>query len=174
MWFLDSGCLRHMTGDISLFTNFTQKNKGFVTYGDNNKGIILCKCSVGNPSSTTISDVILVEGFKQSLLSIIQLCDKDYKITFTNSCCIIEHNEKKDYLVKGLRVNNIYMLTLNDVSLTSTKCLVTMSEDSWLWHKLLAHVNFDKQSGFKRSSYQLPKIKFSKTTYVMHAKWENK
>ncbi|KAI5387532.1 hypothetical protein KIW84_073585 [Lathyrus oleraceus] len=59
MWFLDSGCLRHMTGDISLFIDFVPKNKGFVTYGDNNNEAILGKGSVGNPSSTTSSNVML-------------------------------------------------------------------------------------------------------------------
>ncbi|XP_050889936.1 uncharacterized protein LOC127095266 [Lathyrus oleraceus] len=35
--FLDSGCSRHMMGDISLFIDFKAKKKGYVTYGDNNK-----------------------------------------------------------------------------------------------------------------------------------------
>ena len=131
-----------MTGDISLFIDFKAKKKGFVTYGDNNKGAILGKGSVGNPSTTTISDVHLVEGLKHNLLSISQLCDKGYKVTFTNTCCIIESTEK-DIVFKGIRVNNIYMFDLFDVSLTSTKCLVTLNDDSWLWHRRLAHVNFD-------------------------------
>ena len=40
-----------MTGDISLFIDFKAKKKKFVTYGDNNKGAILGKGSVGNPST---------------------------------------------------------------------------------------------------------------------------
>src|SRR3954464_15770969 len=35
-----------MTGDISLFVEFQAKKKGFVTYGDNNRGAILGKGSV--------------------------------------------------------------------------------------------------------------------------------
>ena len=92
-----------MTGDISLFIDFKAKKKGFVTYGDNNKGAILGKGSVGNPSITTISNVHLVEGLKHNLLSISQLCDKGYKVTFTNTCCIIE-NTKKYIVFKGIRV----------------------------------------------------------------------
>src|SRR4051812_39401699 len=46
LWFLDSGCSRHMTGDISLFVEFQAKKKGYVTYGDNNRGAILGKGSV--------------------------------------------------------------------------------------------------------------------------------
>lgn len=67
-----------------------EKKKGFVTYGDNNKGSIFGKGSVGKPPSTTISGILLVEGLKHDLLSISQLCKKGYKITFTNSCCMIE------------------------------------------------------------------------------------
>lgn len=96
-----------MKGEISLFIDIMPKKKGFVTFRDNKKGEILGKDSVDNPSSTTISNVILIEGLKHNLLSISQLCDKGYKITFTNSCFIIEHIEKKDYSFKGLRVNNI-------------------------------------------------------------------
>ena len=99
-----------MTGDISLFFDFVAKKKGFFNYGDNNKGAILGKGSVGNPSSTTISDVLLVDGLKHNLISISQLCDKGYNVSFSKEFCIIEHNDKKDDVFKGLRVNNVYML----------------------------------------------------------------
>ena len=58
-----------MTDDISLFIDFMPKKKSFFTYGEKNKGSILVKCSVGNPSSTTISDVMLVEGLKHNLVA---------------------------------------------------------------------------------------------------------
>ncbi|XP_050908751.1 uncharacterized protein LOC127122457 [Lathyrus oleraceus] len=111
-WFLDSGSSRHMTGEISLFIDFKAKKRGYVSYGNNNKGEILGKGSVGNPYTITISDVNLVEGLKHNILSISQLCDKGYKVTFTNTSCIIEHNDKKDIVFKGVIVNKIYMLNL--------------------------------------------------------------
>ena len=70
IWFIDSGRSRHMMGEISLFIDFTPKKKGFGIYKDNNKGATPGKGSVGNSSSTNISDVILVEGPKNNLLSI--------------------------------------------------------------------------------------------------------
>lgn len=153
-----------MTGDISLFINFKAKNKGYVTYDDNNKGAILARGSVGNPYTITISDVNLVEGLKYNLLSISQLCDKGYKVTFTNTCCIIEHDDKKDIVFKGVRVNNVYMLNLIEVPLTSLKCLVALNDNSWLWHRRLAHVNFDLLNKVvsKDLVVGLPKIKLSK------------
>lgn len=37
MWYLHSGCLRHMTGDAKQFSSLSSKTNGHVTYGDNNK-----------------------------------------------------------------------------------------------------------------------------------------
>lgn len=103
-------------GVISLLIDFVSNKKGFITYGDNNKGEILGKGSVGNPSSTTISDVMLVDGVKHNLLSISQLYDKGFKVTYTNTCFLFEHNENKDCMFKGFRFNNTYILNLDDVS----------------------------------------------------------
>ncbi|KAF1885917.1 hypothetical protein Lal_00049321, partial [Lupinus albus] len=75
-WYLDSGCSRHMTGDRSNFLDLSLKGKGYVTYGDNNKGKILGTGTVGNSSHTQIENVLYVEGLEHNLLSISQLCDK--------------------------------------------------------------------------------------------------
>ncbi|XP_050876013.1 uncharacterized protein LOC127079673 [Lathyrus oleraceus] len=50
MWFIDSGCSRHMMGEVSLFIDFTPKKKGFVIYKDNNKGATPGKGSVDDYS----------------------------------------------------------------------------------------------------------------------------
>ena len=34
LWYLDSGCSRHMTRDKSLFKTFKEKEDSFVTFGD--------------------------------------------------------------------------------------------------------------------------------------------
>ena len=40
LWYLDSGCLRHMTGDRSLFKTLESKKGGNVTFGDGSKSQI--------------------------------------------------------------------------------------------------------------------------------------
>src|SRR3954470_20313966 len=45
-----------MTGDISLFVEFHAKKKGYVTYGDNNRGAILGKGSVGPSTEDIVKD----------------------------------------------------------------------------------------------------------------------
>nr|AAR96003.1 retrotransposon-like protein [Musa acuminata] len=84
-WYLDSGCSRHMTGDPSQFSKLTSIDEGYVTFGDNNKGKIIGKGTIGNKSNFFIEDVLLVDGLKHNLLSISQLCDKGYIVKFESN-----------------------------------------------------------------------------------------
>ena len=58
MWYLNSGCSKHMTGDKSEFVNFILKQEGHVTYGDNNKGKILGRGTIGDKNNFLIHNPI--------------------------------------------------------------------------------------------------------------------
>jgi len=75
-WYFDSGFSKHMIGDLTKFTSLKLKAEGHIIYGDNNRGRILGRGIVGTRSSTTIENVLYLEGLRHSLLSISQLCDK--------------------------------------------------------------------------------------------------
>jgi len=104
-WYIDSGCSKHMTGDVSKFTTISPKKSGHVTYGDNNKGKIIGVGKIGTSSSTPIENVLLVKGLKHSLLSVSQLCDKGYKVSFDSEKCVIKHEHDKDIEHIGFREN---------------------------------------------------------------------
>jgi len=70
LWYLDSHCSKHMTGDASLLTNLNGKYEGFVTCVDDNRGKILVRRDIDDKDSLIINDVLLVEGLKHNLLSI--------------------------------------------------------------------------------------------------------
>ena len=80
-----------MTGYASKFIDISPKKSGHVTYGDNNKGRILGVEKIGTNSSTSIENVLLVDGLKHSLLSVSQLCDKGYLVSFDSHNCVIEN-----------------------------------------------------------------------------------
>ena len=121
-----------MTGDKSKFSSLIPRSKGFVTYRDNNKGKILSIGTIGTPLFTTIDNTLCVEGLKHNLLSISQLCDKDLTVIFNKKMCIVEDKNTHEVKLKGKRVNNIYMLSLDDPSL-KLKCLVANNHnDAWL------------------------------------------
>jgi len=123
LWYLDSGCSRHMTGDKTKFAKLELKEEGFVTYGDNNKGRILTNGVIGNGSCFNIKNVLLVEGLKHNLVSISQLCDKGFKVMFEPNSCLI-YDAHGSIVLIGKRVNNIYIyLTCIMHHLASIVCL---------------------------------------------------
>jgi hypothetical protein len=142
-WYLDSGCSKHMTGDKTKFSSFTPKDGGYVTYGDNNKGKILGTGKVGKTSSTSIDNVLYVEGLKHNLLSISQLCDKGNEVIFNSYSCSIISKENNSIKFMGHRINNVYMISLDDISSNDAQCFITKEEESWLWHKRIAHIHMD-------------------------------
>jgi len=160
-WYLDSGCSKHMTGDLAQFTDLKLKAKGHVTYGDNNHGRILGRGNVGTKGSTLIENVLYVEGLEHSLLSIIQLCDKGYHINFETNKCTISNEASGKELFTGKRVNNIYLLnTMHKCS--ENECLLPKDDESWIWHRRLAHIHTNHLNKLKSKELVsgLPNIKF--------------
>lgn len=70
---------------------------------------------MGNQSTITIENMLLVKGLKHNLLSIDQLCDKGYSIVFDTLSYGIEHKTSNDLVFKCSRIENVYMLDLDDV-----------------------------------------------------------
>ena len=75
LWYLDSGCSRHMTGKRSFFKIFESKKGGNVTFGDGSKSHIKGKRIISLPRLLDIANVLYVEGLKVNLMSISQICD---------------------------------------------------------------------------------------------------
>lgn len=119
-----------MMGDASIFIKFDEKETSHIMYGDNTKGEILGEGVVRNSSIITIEGVLLVKGLKHNLLSISLLCDKEYYVVFNTLSCLIEYKASKDSMFKGSRIDDIYILDLDNVSMLGAKCLVTKSDDS--------------------------------------------
>ena len=140
---MDSGCSRHMTGDKTKFTTLAPKDGGFVTFGDNSKGKIIGIGSISKPSNVVIDNVLLVDGLKHNLLSISQLCDLGHKVIFEKSHCIIHCISENKTILMGQRQNNVYMIDLNSSVDNEVKCLVTINDNGWLWHRRLGHASLD-------------------------------
>jgi len=161
MWYLDNGCCKRMTRDKSKFVKINFKQEGHVTYGDNNKGKILGRGTIKDKNNFLVHDVLYVEGLKHSL-SISQLCDKGYQVTFKpNSCEICLPNSKEVVLI-GKRINNVYLLYI--FSPTSIGCFLSKHDESWLWHRRIAHIHMHHLNKLisKDLVIGLPKLKFEK------------
>ena len=150
-----------MTGDLTKLTSLKLKVEEHVTYGDNNRGRILGRGTIGAGSSTTIENVLYVKGLRHSLLSISQLCDKGYKLNFKSNGCTISHESSGKVLFTGKRVNNIYFLGILETD-SENECLLSKSDESWLWHRRLAHIHTNHLNKLKSKDLVsgLPNIKF--------------
>nr|GFA46928.1 integrase, catalytic region, zinc finger, CCHC-type, peptidase aspartic, catalytic [Tanacetum cinerariifolium] len=92
LWYLDSGCSKHMTGDRSQLINFVQKFLGTVKFGNDHVDKIMGygDYQIGN---VMISRVYYVEGLGHNLFSVGQFCDSDLEVAFRQHTCFIRNFE---------------------------------------------------------------------------------
>nr|GFA84615.1 integrase, catalytic region, zinc finger, CCHC-type, peptidase aspartic, catalytic [Tanacetum cinerariifolium] len=142
LWYLDSGCSKHMTDDRSQLINFVQKFLGTVKFGNDHVEKIM---GYGDYQirNVTISRVYYVEGLGHNLFSVGQFCDSDLEVAFHQHTCFIRNLDGVD-LLTGSRGNNLYTLSLQDMMASSPICLLSKASKtkSWLWHHRLSHLNF--------------------------------
>ncbi|KAJ9538735.1 hypothetical protein OSB04_031468 [Centaurea solstitialis] len=140
IWYLDSGCSRHMTGSKSVLSNYREEKGPAVTFGGNGKGQTRGYGTLTN-GVTTFKRVAYVEGLMHNLLSISQLCDKNHKVSFSKKKCKVK-NKRKEVILTGVRHADIYIINMN--TSTDNFCFVSRasSDTNWLWHKRLSHLNF--------------------------------
>nr|GEZ60438.1 hypothetical protein [Tanacetum cinerariifolium] len=117
IFIVDSGCSKHMTGNIKLLTNFVEKFLGMMKFGNDQIASILGYGDLVQ-GTVIIKRVNYVEGLNHNLFSVGQFCDTDLEVAFRKSTCYIRD-------LKG-----------NDL-------LTTTSSQAWLWHRRLSHLNFD-------------------------------
>ena len=70
LWYLDSGCSRHMTENKRLFKTLFEGKIGIVTFGDGSKSVIRGIGIVDIPGLSVFKYVWYVDGLKANLLSI--------------------------------------------------------------------------------------------------------
>ncbi|GJT96666.1 retrovirus-related pol polyprotein from transposon TNT 1-94 [Tanacetum coccineum] len=164
LWYLDSGCSKHMTGDRSQLTNFVHKFLGTVKFGNDQIAKIMGygDYQIGN---ITISRVYYVEGLGHNLFSVGQFCDSDLEVAFRKHTCFVRNLEGVD-LLSGSRETNLYTLSIGDMMASSPICLLSKASKtkSWLWHRRLSHLNFGAINHLAKHGLVrgLPKLKFEK------------
>ncbi|GJW40962.1 putative ribonuclease H-like domain-containing protein [Tanacetum coccineum] len=164
LWCVDSGCSKHMTGNLKLLINFVWKFLGTVRFGNDHVAAILGFGDLqwGN---ILITRVYFVEGLGHNLFSVGQFCDSDLEVAFRRNSCFVRNLDGVD-LLKGNRSTNLYTINLHEMASASPICLMARatSTKSWLWHQRLSHLNFDTINDLAKNDLVtgLPKFKYHK------------
>ena len=100
-----------------MSTEFQKQKSGKVTFKNNGRGNMLSIGKIGKNPTSSIDNVYLIDGLKYNLLSISQLYDKGNCVWFDESQCVIENARSNDILLHGSRLDNVYAINLNHISL---------------------------------------------------------
>nr|GEW09020.1 ribonuclease H-like domain-containing protein [Tanacetum cinerariifolium] len=110
---IDSGCLRHMTGNTSYLSDFKELNGVYVAFGGNPKGGKISKKGKIRIVKLDFNDVYFVKEFKFNIFSVLQMCDKKNSVLFTDTECLVLYPEFKlpdenQVLLRIPRETNMY------------------------------------------------------------------
>ncbi|GKA85942.1 ribonuclease H-like domain-containing protein [Tanacetum coccineum] len=147
---IDSGCSRHMTGNMSYLTDFEEIDGGYVAFGGNPKGGKITGRGTIKTGNLDFENVYFVRELKFNLFSVSQMCDKKNSVLFNDTECIVlspnfKLTDESHVLLKVPRKNNMYSVDLkNIVPKGGLTCLFAKatSDESKLWHGRLGYVNF--------------------------------
>nr|GEZ60764.1 retrovirus-related Pol polyprotein from transposon TNT 1-94 [Tanacetum cinerariifolium] len=146
LFIVESGCSKHMTGNLKLLINFVEKFLGTVKFRNDQIAPIL---SYGD----------LVQG----------------AVTIKRkSMCYIRDLKGND-LLTGSRGTDLYSITLQDTFSPNPICLMAKATSSqeWLWHRRLSYLNFDTINLLSKNDIVigLPKLNYT-WTYFLRSKDE--
>ncbi|GJS01526.1 putative ribonuclease H-like domain-containing protein [Tanacetum coccineum] len=153
----DSGCSRHMTGNISYLSEFEPYDGGYVSFGHGGgkitgKGII-------KTGKLEFENVYFVKELKYNLFSVSQICDNKNSVLFTDSECLVLGKDFKvddsHVLLRTPRQHNMYSIDLNNiVPHKNLTCLIAKAsvDESMMWHRRLGHLNFKTMNKLVRNN----------------------
>nr|GEU45590.1 retrovirus-related Pol polyprotein from transposon TNT 1-94 [Tanacetum cinerariifolium] len=164
LFIVDSGCSKHMAGNLKLLINFVEKFLGMVKFGNDQIAPILGYRDLVQ-GAVIIKKVYYVEGLNHNLFYVGQFCDADLEVAFRKSTCYIRDLKGNDLLI-GSRGTDLYSITLQGTSSPNPICLMAKatSSQAWLWHRRLSHLNFNTINLLSKNDIMigLPKLKFIK------------
>ena len=126
-----------MTGDKSLFSEFTEYLGGEVTFGDGVKSKVVGKGKIEMTGFPVLNNVLYVKGLKANLISISQLCDDNHIVHFSQKDCKVLNPEGECILQGDRSVDNCYCITPK----STIVCNSAKLDKTELWHQRLGHMN---------------------------------
>ncbi|GJX51562.1 retrovirus-related pol polyprotein from transposon TNT 1-94 [Tanacetum coccineum] len=140
LFIVDSGCTKHMTGNLKLLCNFVEKYLGNIT----------------------INRVYYVKELNHNLFSVGQFCDAGLEVAFQNSTCFVRDLQGKD-LLTGNRESDLYTISFQETASSTPICFMAKASPTQAYRRL-SHLNFDYINLLSKKDIVigLPKLKYVK------------
>nr|GFB16416.1 integrase, catalytic region, zinc finger, CCHC-type, peptidase aspartic, catalytic [Tanacetum cinerariifolium] len=122
LFIVDSGCSKHIIGNLKLLINFVEKFLGTVKFGNDQIAPILRFRDLVQ-GVITIKRVYYVEGLNHNLFSVSQFYDADLEVAFRKSTCFTRDLKGND-LLTGSRGTDMYSITLQESNSPNPICLM--------------------------------------------------
>ncbi|GJW18485.1 hypothetical protein Tco_0025921 [Tanacetum coccineum] len=157
LFIVDSGCTKHMTGNLKLLCNFVEKFLGTVHFGNDQFAPIL---GYGDliQGNVTIKRVYYVEGLNHNLFSVGQFCDADLEVAFRKSTCFVRDLQGND-LLTGSRGSDLYTISLQETTSSTPICFMAKASPTQAW---IIPLFVCEMSKAKRSSFKTKAVPSSK------------
>eukprot|EP00253_Pinus_taeda_P020506 PITA_20506 len=163
LWYIDSGCSKHMTGDKEKLESYSALEKGKkVSFGNDTPAAIKGNGIAQLKEKVKDGNVLYVDGLKHNRLSVSQMCDQGTEVIFRSNGCRVRDLDTSETVIKGRRTpNNLYIFEEGQ-----QQCYLSKDDEHWLWHRRLGHLSFSQIK--KACKYQavrgLPDIKIPDNT----------
>jgi hypothetical protein len=141
-WWADIGANIHVCVDISLFSSYQCKGAGALLMGNGSRvrvlgvGTVILKFT--SEKTVLLKKVQHVPSIKKNLVSGSLLYQDGYKLVFESNKCIM--SKYGTVIGKCYDSGGLLHLSLHDVCNKSVNNVI--SNESYIWHSRLCHINF--------------------------------
>ena len=147
IWYLDSGCSNHMSGNKSLFSELNETFREHVKLGDNSTVAVMGKGNIHihfDKHVCKLTDVFYIPNLKNNLISMGQLHEHGYNMRLESGCWQIQHSSEG--LITKVMMTRNRMFPFHSPRPVSRCLSARVQDNNWLWHCRYGHLNF---SGLK-------------------------
>jgi hypothetical protein len=164
IWLINSDCSRHMTGDRGWFSSLVPVvTKRYITFGDNGRGRVLSEGEIKVSDKITLRRVALLQSLGYNLLSVSQLLDEGFEVSFRPGGSRIL-DSRGDLVCMVIPKGQVFRAEFSQSSGVERCFLAGSSSELWKWHRKMGHLSFDLLSRLSKLNFVrgLPRLRLEK------------
>ena len=113
---------------------------GSIAFGNGNLAKVKDRGGIVTLGWPKLDEVLYVEGLKENLISISQMCEKDHKLNFHQDLYKVINKKGKVVIIEHRTLDNCY--ATNSSFRTPLMYSRAKPDSTKLWHKRLGHINY--------------------------------